>query len=481
MVKVKIKSKNLTNGGEKKNWITWKWIVIGPLIAVLLATSLYPWLHSLQLSFHRSSCRCSQDSLKYTGIVEDCCCDYETVDSLNGDVLHPLLQELVKTSFFRYIKINSDLNCPFWLDDGKCRSPDDCRLLYEFPEYFKTPSLHVVPTNDLICQEGKPEAAFDPWTNDDETYKDIILDLQLNPERHTGYSGPSARRVWDAVYSQLCPEYSSGNSCPEKKVLYRLMSGLHSSISVHIATDYLLDEKTSERGANLQLMYDRVLNHPERVQNLYFTFLFVLGAITKAGPCLEEAQYDSGNRTKDLKVHSLIRKLLHNPKLQAVCPLSFDEAKLWQGQSGPEVKQQIQNQIRNISVLMGCVGCDTCRLWGKLQVLGLGTALKILFSVDDQKQPHQPMQLQLQRNEVIALMNLFNRLSESIKSVADMGYSAAMDALVLEHPVRGVILIQRPREPWVDHWWANVTRYRHPFKNQPKSEMRETKYRVHTM
>ncbi|KAF5814668.1 putative endoplasmic reticulum oxidoreductin 1, ERO1-like superfamily [Helianthus annuus] len=99
---------------------------------------------------------------------------------------------------------------------------------------------------------------------------------------------------------------------------------------------------------------------------------------------------------------------------------------------------------------MGCVGCDTCRLWGKLQVLGLGTALKILFSVDDQKQPHQP--LQLQRNEVIALMNLFNRLSESIKSVADMGYSAATDALVLEHPVRGVILIQRPREPWVDHW-----------------------------
>ncbi|MFS8019883.1 putative endoplasmic reticulum oxidoreductin 1, ERO1-like superfamily [Helianthus anomalus] len=102
------------------------------------------------------------------------------------------------------------------------------------------------------------------------------------------------------------------------------------------------------RGANLQLMYDRVLNHPERVQNLYFTFFFVLGAITKAGPCLEEAQYDLSNRSEDLKVHSLIRKLLHNPKLQAVCPLSFDEAKLWQGQSGPELKQQIQNQFRNI-------------------------------------------------------------------------------------------------------------------------------------
>lgn len=33
---------------------------------------------------------------------------------------------------------------------------------------------------------------------------------------------------------------------------------------------------------------------------------------------------------------------------------------------------------------MDCVGCEKCRLWGKLQVLGLGTALKILFSVDGQ-------------------------------------------------------------------------------------------------
>ncbi|GJU16815.1 endoplasmic reticulum oxidoreductin-1 [Tanacetum coccineum] len=34
---------------------------------------------------------------------------------------------------------------------------------------------------------------------------------------------------------------SSGESCQEKKVLYKLISGLHASISVHIASDYLLD------------------------------------------------------------------------------------------------------------------------------------------------------------------------------------------------------------------------------------------------
>ena len=33
--------------------------------------------------------------------------------------------------------------------------------------------------------------------------------------------------------------------CHEKKALYKLISGLHSSISVHIAYDYLLDESTN--------------------------------------------------------------------------------------------------------------------------------------------------------------------------------------------------------------------------------------------
>jgi len=32
---------------------------------------------------------------------------------------------------------------------------------------------------------------------------------------------------------------------------------------------------------------------------------------------------------------------------------------------------------------MDCVDCEKCRLWGKLQITGLGTALKILFNHDE--------------------------------------------------------------------------------------------------
>lgn len=442
----KDKKKNDEISKEKKKGLGWGLWSVWTVIAVLFATAAVTTRTGSKIALfanNQTSCRCSssQDSVKYTGMIEDCCCDYETVDSVNGEVLHPLLKQLVTTPFFRYFKVKLWCDCPFWPDDGMCRLRD-CSVCEcpenEFPEPFKMP-FHILPSDDLMCQEGKPQATVDrtldkrafrgwietdnPWTNDDETDNGEMtyVNLLLNPERYTGYTGPSARRIWDAVYSENCPKYSSGEICQEKKVLYKLISGLHSSISIHIAADYLLDESINLWGKNPELMYDRVLRYQERVRNLYFTFLFVLRAVTKATDYLEQAEYDTGNHADDLKTQSLMKQLLYNPKLQAACPLPFDEAKLWQGQSGPELRQQIQKQFRNISALMDCVGCEKCRLWGKLQVLGLGTALKILFSVEGQN--HAAQSLQLQRNEVIALVNLLNRLSESVKIVHEMGPS----------------------------------------------------------
>ena len=77
-------------------------------------------------------------------------------------------------------------------------------------------------------------------------------------------------------------------------------------------------------------------------------FTDTLFYLLQAADYLEQAEYDTGNPAEDLKTQSLVKQLLYNPKLQAACPLPFDEAKLWQGQSGPELKQQIQKQFKNI-------------------------------------------------------------------------------------------------------------------------------------
>ncbi len=59
---------------------------------------------------------------------------------------------------------------------------------------------------------------------------------------------------------------------------------------------------------------------------------------------------------------------------------------------------------------MDCVVCEKCRLWGKLQISGLGTALKILFSYRDSTKDYE-----LSRTEVVALINGFGRLSNSLE------------------------------------------------------------------
>lgn len=60
-----------------------------------------------------------------------------------------------------------------------------------------------------------------------------------NPERFTGYAGPSARHVWTSIYEncfELTPEeMSAGDHCFEKRIFYRLIAGLQSSISTHLA------------------------------------------------------------------------------------------------------------------------------------------------------------------------------------------------------------------------------------------------------
>ena len=101
-----------------------------------------------------------------------------------------------------------------------------------------------------------------------------------------------------------------------------------------------------------------------------------------------------------------------------------------------EMKIEFREHFRNITRVIDCVGCDKCKLWGKLQVnyrmnkclnidfillkvTGLGTALKILFSGVFDK-PHPPIllkpkgDLKLTRNEIVALFNSFGKLSQSI-------------------------------------------------------------------
>jgi hypothetical protein len=47
------------------------------------------------------------------------------------------------------------------------------------------------------------------------------VNLLQNPERFTGYSGPSARRVWQSIWQGNCFDGGATDTCIEKRVFFR--------------------------------------------------------------------------------------------------------------------------------------------------------------------------------------------------------------------------------------------------------------------
>eukprot|EP00204_Picochlorum_oklahomense_P000794 CAMPEP_0118798906 /NCGR_PEP_ID=MMETSP1161-20130426/1231_1 /TAXON_ID=249345 /ORGANISM="Picochlorum oklahomensis, Strain CCMP2329" /LENGTH=492 /DNA_ID=CAMNT_0006726475 /DNA_START=88 /DNA_END=1566 /DNA_ORIENTATION=+ len=378
------------------------------------------------------------------GFVPHCCCSYAAVERMNLNSMKSILQELVQTPFFRYFKTDLYCECPLWPDDGMC-SLKDCSVCEcesdEVPKPWKEgescdeveQESHVdrtiLPDIKTKLLEVKDWKGYkNPWMPEENGYEYTYVNLLRNGERYTGYKGEHANRVWKAIYEQKCFEGIHDEDVPdEKRVFYRLISGIHSSITAHIVGDYLIDEATQTWGPNLE-MFEARLGNPdvkERVENLYFTYLFVLRAVVKASPILKNVSYDTGYPKEDQHTQKLMTMLVDNKDLRHSCPVPFDEGRLWKGKGADKLKQDLQASFQNITRAMDCVGCEKCKMWGKLQFLGIATSLKILFSSETCSGSPGTNNLILERNEVIALVNLLERLSSSVETVRSLSLRLA--------------------------------------------------------
>ena len=70
--------------------------------------------------------------------------------------------------------------------------------------------------------------------------------------------------------------------------------------------------------------------------------------------------------------------------------------------------------FRNISKIIDCVSCQKCKLHGKLALLGVGTALKILLL------PDRLIASTIQREEVVALLNTVGKFSQAIDGIKNL-------------------------------------------------------------
>ena len=44
---------------------------------------------------------------------------------------------------------------------------------------------------------------------------------------------------------------------------------------------------------------------------------------------------------------------------------------MWKSEDSDLLKLQLQQHFQNMTKAMDCVGCEKCKLWGKLQLLGV--------------------------------------------------------------------------------------------------------------
>ncbi|PWA29207.1 hypothetical protein CCH79_00006309, partial [Gambusia affinis] len=258
-------------------------------------------------------------------------------------------------------------------------------------------------------------------TQEKQRGKKLYTDIQVTDELCWWSSHNLVSFTARTFYSWL------EGQCVEKRAFYRLISGLHASINVHLSARYLLDDNWFQRkwGHNVSEFRQRFDSEltagegPKRLRNLYFLYLIELRALAKVLPFFSQPSFRlyTGRPKEDQKHKELLLEILN---LARSFPLHFDETSLFAGdeKEAAQLKEDIRLAFLNISRIMDCVGCFKCRVWGKIQTQGLGTALKILFSERQiealpQSREQRPS-FQLNRQEVVSLLNAFGRISTSI-------------------------------------------------------------------
>ncbi|KAI0630347.1 endoplasmic oxidoreductin [Trametes polyzona] len=385
-----------------------------------------------------------------TGPIETTQCDYETIESVTDD-LYNELHALVETPFFKFFRVDLYRDCPYWQENGFCMNRE-CGITTvdesEIPERWRAAELSKVEMPSAEQRTQLPGCYYrdsDFCFLDDMTEGDYV-DLTLNPERFTGYAGPSAHRVWKAIYEENCfgmtewdvlpstsPNKGLGvlpgglnaaggdkaqedpKECLERRVYYKVVSGLHASISTHICHD-TLNQTTGEWGPDLKCFISRVAAYPERLQYIYFDAVLLLRAVARLGPYLTAYDYCASGTHED-DAHTLER--LTRVVDVATAVGRFDETALFRGENANVLKEEFKEHFRNVTRIMDCVGCDKCRLWGKVQTTGIATALKVLFELDEKALDPKANTNLLQRSEVVALINTLHRLIESLHMVQD--------------------------------------------------------------
>ena len=339
---------------------------------------------------------------------------------LNNQNLCDSLQKLRRTLFFRIFKINLEPECSIFHQEMICRDTA-CQVCEcsnsEVPRVWKQPSgidENIVTQMDDPFNKLVEKYNFDSkqWLlKEDIDPKDgTYINLLKNPEGYTGYKGA---HIWNAIFKENCFTEKYSSLCVEDKIFSNIFTGWLAVTNFEIGCNFR-NRNTKEKYVNITYVANKFLYQKDKIDNLFFLYSLILKAANKAVPYLINYDYSSGNETEDKLTHKIIKEIFrHELK-------NFDEIEEAFKESYVEFENYINSNMiseliirfRNISSIIDCVTCSKCRMHAKLEVFGIATMLKIMFtkSPDDLKQS-------MSRNELVSFINLFAKLSKSVNDV----------------------------------------------------------------
>ena len=264
------------------------------------------------------------------------------------------------------------------------------------------------------------------------------VNLKLNPERNTGYNGSL---VWKEIHKTVKSLQSE-----EGKVIYRLLSGYHASVTTQIMASYFPPSTTNTKGGIPKLSNGHgsskkngrwksnpkkyaesyFFPHPDRIQDMHFAFVVMSRSLFRIKEFLYGYNFTTGNQTADHATQQLVHHLLDTSVLQSCGSVlsGFDESMMFSSNGHQELQQQpavyveklgklakeFKKAFRQVSRMVNCVTCHRCKLHASVSMHGIGVALKILLT-----DPVNLVTQSLSRDDIVALVNTVHKFSESIE------------------------------------------------------------------
>ena len=326
------------------------------------------------------------------------------------------LISLTKTLFFKIFKLNLEPECSIFQQEMICKS-SQCQIC-ECDEN-EVPKIWTQPTHHYEFLNTKIEDPFNKWIDkytintkqwlleeDIDSKEGSYVNLLKNPEGYTGYRGA---HIWNAIFKENCLSDNYNTLCKDDKFFFKLFSGWLSNTNFQIGMNFH-DIVKNNTFINVTMLTERLLYQRERIENFLFLYSVIIKAVNKAKDFLLEYNYQSGNKIEDKNTISLINNIFKdNSNNLKLLDNIFKETDI-------EINNFLQSQkineliirFRNISSIIDCVTCSKCRMHAKLEVFGIGTALKILFT------NKLELKESISRNELVSFINLFAKLSRNV-------------------------------------------------------------------